>query len=138
MIAGTGLLAHGAIILLLGVLTGIPFWLAIISKQSADVIRAWRVAHGTLVMDGLLLLVAGLLIPYLPPTPLFLAVLGWSLVVSAYGFAVALIGGALLRERGLTPGRSALSLVMFVAHGVGAVGAVVGTGLLAWGLVVGW
>jgi hypothetical protein len=136
MISGSALLAHGAIVVVLGVLAGIPFWFAIISKRTDAQIRAWRVAHGTLVMDGLLLLVAGLLVPHLPPTSWFLTALRWSLVASAYSFAVALIGGALIGERGLTPEISALGRVMFVAHVVGATGAVIGTVLLVLGLTV--
>lgn len=39
------LLFHGAIVVLIGLLSGIPYGSAIIKKKGKSVIRAWRVAH---------------------------------------------------------------------------------------------
>lgn len=45
------LLFHGVIILLLGLLAGIPYGRAILKKQQDSLIIAWRVAHSALTMN---------------------------------------------------------------------------------------
>ena len=46
------LLFHGAIVMLIGLLSGIPYGLAITKEKDESVIRAWRVAHSGLAMGG--------------------------------------------------------------------------------------
>ena len=46
------LLFHGAIVLLIGSLSGIPYGSAITQKKDEEVVRAWRVAHSGLSMGG--------------------------------------------------------------------------------------
>lgn len=129
------LMLHGAIVVFLGVLCGFPFWWAIIRERGADAIRAWRVAHTTLISDGLLLLVVALLSPHLALGPGVARLLAWALVASAYGFVFALGVGAWVGERGLTPVPLGRDSLFFVGHAVGAGGAIVGMGLVLMGLV---
>lgn len=126
---------HGAIVAFIGVLTGFPFWLAIIRDRGPDAIRAWRVAHTTLISDGVLLLVVSLLRPHLSLGTGASWLLGWALVASAYGFVFALAVGAWAGERGLVPLPMDRRTVFFVGHAVGATGAVVGAGLVLVGLL---
>ena len=129
------LLIHGSIVLLFGLLSGIPFWIAIIRGQSEKNIRAWRVAHATLIACGFLLLVIGLIRPYFTLSPELLTVLRWALITSGYSFTVALVLGAGMSRRALTPGRFGISTILFAAHLIGAVGAVAGTCLSLYGLI---
>jgi hypothetical protein len=129
------LLANGSLVLGGGVLCGVPFYLAIVLEWPPDRIRAWRVAHATLIADGLMLLVAGILLPDLALTATPRAVLAWSLVVSGWGFVFALAGGAGAGRRGLTPWPYGVETLFFVGHGVGALGSVVGVALLIFGLL---
>lgn len=41
---------HGAIVLLIGLLTGIPYGHAITRKPDENTVRAWRVAHSGLAI----------------------------------------------------------------------------------------
>ena len=129
------LLLHGAIVLFLGVLAGFPFWLTIIRDRGSDAVRAWRVAHTTLISDGLVLLIVSLMGPHLALSGGAAWLLGWALVASAYGFVFALAVGAWVGERGLVPVPLGRNSLFFVGHAIGAGGAVVGTGLVLVGLL---
>ena len=128
------LLVHGSIVVLLGLLAGFPFWFAIIRDRGANRIQAWRVAHTTVLVDGLLLLVVGLISHQAGFGGAVMAGAAWALVASAYGFVFALIGGAWAGERGLNPIPLGVNSLFFVGHAVGATGAIVGMGLVLYGL----
>jgi hypothetical protein len=99
------LLLHGAIVLLAGTLAGFPFWVAVVRKQEGPAIRAWRVAHVTPLMTGLVMIAAGMLQPQLALGPTLHQVFAGSLVAAGYGFSLAMIAGAAFGVRGLTPFR---------------------------------
>lgn len=129
------LVVHGTIVLLLGIVSGIPFWLAIILTRGDDSIRAWRVAHTTLLGTGLTMILVSVVLPYVqvePPLGQWLVV---SLVSAGYGFVFALIGGAAVGERGLNPVPVGVNTVFFLGHAVGAIGSFVGIVLLLVGLL---
>lgn len=129
------LLANGALVLAAGVLCGIPFYLSIVLDWPHDRARGWRVAHATLIADGLLILTAGILLPGLELGDPWRAVLAWSLVVSGWAFVFALAGGAWAERRGLVPWPVGANTVFFLGHTVGAAGSVVGVALLAAALL---
>jgi hypothetical protein len=124
------LLQNGALVLGAGVLCGIPFYLAIVLGWGPERTRAWRVAHATLLADGLLLLVAGILLPTLEAGSGWREALGGSLVVSAWAFVLALAGGAAAGRRGLVPWPPGWNWVFFAGHAVGAMGSAIGVFLL--------
>lgn len=130
------LMLHGAVVVFLGVLSGFPFWLAIVRDRGADAIRAWRVAHTTLISDGLVLLIVALMHPHVVLGTVAAWMLAWALVASAYGFVFALGVGAWVGERGLVPVPLGRNSLFFVGHAVGAGGAIVGAGLVLVGLLV--
>lgn len=127
------LLAHGALILLVGVLAGHGYWLALVTRRTAARANAWRVAHATLLGVGLTMLAAGLLGTRIAPGPG--AAAARLLVLAGWSFAFALIGGAVTGIRGLTPRPWGLGTVLFAGHLLGAVGSTLGVALLAWGLL---
>ena len=125
------LLLNGAIVIMAGLLLGFPLRCAIVKKKGD--INAWRVSHSVLVMDGLLMLVVGLTIPYLLLNRLAIWVLVWSLVAAGYGFLVAFTVGAWQGIRGLTAKPFGLNTILFGAHIIGALGSLVGIAIATFG-----
>ena len=128
------LLITGSLVLAAGVLCGVPFYLDIVFERPPEKVRAWRVAHATLISDGLFMLVVAILLPDLILGAPSRLVLAWSLVLSGWGFAFALAGGAWAGRRGLVPTPIGVETVFFLGHAVGAAGALVGILLLVAGL----
>jgi uncharacterized membrane protein len=127
------LLLHGSIVILAGLLSGFPYWLAIINNKEKEVVRAWRVAHSFLIANGMLMLLAGLAIPFLALDGHAVRILVWSMVPAGYGFVYAFIVGALKRTRGLTVRPYGLNTVLFAGHFIGASGSLVGIAILIYG-----
>lgn len=128
------LLFNGSIVLLSGLLSGVPMGLAIIQKRGSEKVRAWRVAHSTLIMDGLLMIIVGLVVPSLSLGELASGVLVWGLVISAYGFVLALTIGAWKGYRGLTPEPYGINTILYGGHIIGALGSLVGVVMFIYGL----
>jgi hypothetical protein len=59
------LIFHGAIIILIGLFSGLIYWQTIIRDKRPEVIRGWRIAHVFLVIEGMFIVIVGLSIPYL-------------------------------------------------------------------------
>jgi uncharacterized membrane protein len=129
------LLIHGSIVILFGLLCGFPFWIAIIRCHDAGTVRAWRVAHTTIIGSGLLMLVVYLISPKLALSEALRSLLTWVLVVSGYGFVFALVIGAATRQRALTPRPFGLNTLLFAGHLVGAAGAIVAICIVLYGLL---
>lgn len=124
------LLFHGAIVLLIGQLLGIPYGSAINKKKDEEVVRAWRVAHSALSMGGTTTIAIAAAIDRLDVNNILLAILVWSLVISGYGFCVALPYGAWVGERGLSVGKTIKNKIVFAGNIFGALGSLVGVGAL--------
>jgi len=77
------LILHGGVILLLGLLSGVPFGRAIVHGKYEAAVRAWRVAHSGLSMGGVLLLALARVVPQLQLGASALALLVWAFVASA-------------------------------------------------------
>lgn len=121
------LLFHGAIVLLIGLLSGIPYGLAITKKKAEEVVRAWRVAHSGLAMGGTTMIAIAAAIDRLDINAIALVILVWSSIISGYGFCIALTYGASVGHRGLAVGKTVKSNVVYIGNLVGAWGSVVST-----------
>ena len=77
---------HGAIIILIGLFSGLIYWQTIIRNKRSEVIRGWRIAHVFLVIEGMFVVIVGLLIPHLAISGLPVRVLAWIIISSGYGF----------------------------------------------------
>jgi len=135
MYCSATLLIHGAIIELIGLICGFPFWIAIIRKRKNSIIRSWRVAHTTLVASGLLILVIGVIPLKILLKSNLLIPLELSLIISGYSFSLALILGAITGKRALTPSFGILNIALFTAHMIGAAGSIAGICTLIYGLL---
>jgi|SRR5688500_1570039 len=127
------LLLNGAIVLLVGLLCGIPLGRAILKGASDGSIRAWRVAHSGLSMGAVLLLALATAISLVELGPMGSWALVWSFVVSGYGFAIALPLGAHFGHRGLTADPPALNRLVYLGNMAGVIGSLLGTVLLVLG-----
>ena len=130
------LLFHGAIVLLIGLLSGIPYGSAITKEQGEEAIRAWRVAHSGLTMGGTTIIAFAAIINQLDINAIALSILVWSLVISGYGFSIALPYGAWVGHRGLAVGKTIESNIVYLGNVVGAVGSLVSTSTLIFGCLV--
>jgi hypothetical protein len=127
------LIFHGAIIILIGLFSGLIYWQAIIRDKRPEVIRGWRIAHVFLVIEGIFLVIVGLIIPHLVLSGLAVRVLVWTIASSGYGFAWAFVGGAWKGYRGLTPKPYGLNTILFLGHFIGAAGSFVGIAMVIYG-----
>ena len=128
----TQLIFHGAVILLVGLLCGASLGSAVVRGKPEETVRAWRVAHSSLVMGGVLLLALAGIVAELQLSAVALAVLVWAFVGSSYGFAVVLALGAHYGHRGLTAAAPLLNRLLYVANLIGAAGLLLGAVLLLW------
>ena len=127
------LLFHGAIVILIGLLSGIPYGSAINNKQDESIVRAWRVAHSGLTMGGTTIIAFAAAINLLEINAIALQILVWSSVISGYGFCIALPYGAWIGQRGLTVGKTIQSNIVYLGNVVGASGSLVSTLALIFG-----
>lgn len=128
----TQLIFHGAVILLVGLLCGAPLGSAVVRGKPEETVRAWRVAHSSLVTGGVLLLALAGIVARLQLGALPLALLVWAFVGSSYGFALVLPLGAHYGHRGLTAAPPFINRVLYIGNLIGATGLLVGTVVLLW------
>lgn len=127
------LIFHGSVILLVGLLCGAPYAQAIIRRKPEATIHAWRVAHLSLPIAGILLFALVAVVPQLQLSAFVVALMVWAFVVSSYAFTVALTLGAHYGHRGLTPKPPFLNRIVYVGNVLGAIASLVGAVLLVWG-----
>ncbi len=75
-------LLHGAIVLLVGLLCGIPFGVGVGNAWSEEAVRAWRVAHSGEVTVGFMLIAIGAMSDRLLLGEGAVSIFVWSLVGS--------------------------------------------------------
>ncbi len=124
---------HGAVVLFVGLLCGIPFGAAVGNASGDDAARAWRVAHSGGVTVGLMLIAVGAVLHRLLLGDRAISVLVWSLVVSGYSFTFGMVLAATAGVRGLRATGPVLNWLVFAAYMVGSLGAVLGVALVIRG-----
>ena len=129
---GQHLILHGSICLLIGLVCGAPMGSAINQNKGSETINAWRVAHLSLTLGGIMLFSLASIIPRLALSDFWLVFFSWSFIISTYGFIVALPYGAIIGERGLTTTAGKGNIVR-LGNLVGAGGSVVGALILLAG-----
>jgi len=126
------LVFHGAVVVMLGLLTGFPHAL-VLTGQLVGEERAWRMAHLEGLLNGMLMMLAGAAGGSLALSVNQERWLLWALAAAAYGNVIASVFGASFGVRGLAltaPSANALvNLLFWVAIG----GAFVGVALLITG-----
>lgn len=80
------LIFHGALIILIGLLLGLIYWQTIIRNKRPETIRGWQMAHVFLTMEGMFIMLVGLIIPHLVLSDSVVRLLAWVMIISGYGF----------------------------------------------------
>lgn len=126
------LLFHGAIILLLALLAGIPYGRAILKKKADSIIFAWRVAHSALTIGAILMFS---LVPILSMLNVNLKVM-WSIavlfIVSGYAFSLALYLSPTVGHRGLSYRGPFPAKLVYFGNSIGALTSLLGTLVLLY------
>jgi hypothetical protein len=128
------LVFHGSVVFAIGLLVGVPYSGAITSAGGEDAIRAWRVAHLGLTGGAVWLFALAAVSHLLAFTPGQAKVFLWSLILSIYGFAIALPLAAAVGVRGLEPTGPPLNFLAFAANTVGGAGSIAATALMFVGI----
>lgn len=121
------LLFHGVVILLLGLLAGIPYGRAILKKEQESLIIAWRVAHSSLSMGAILMFALVSILPLLNVDlniKWFIVVL---FIVTGYAFSFALYLGPIVGHRGLIYRGPLLAKAVYLGNSTGALASLLGT-----------
>lgn len=127
------MLFHGVVVIVLGLLAGIPFAF-VISGDLVGSVRAWRMAHLEGVLNGLVVMAVaagGGVMSLSAGQQRWLAA---GLIVAAYANVFASIVGASFGVRGLTPTLPLSNLFVFLLFTLAIVGVFLGLGLAAWGV----
>lgn len=124
---------HGAILLLAGLLWGIPYANAVAHGWREYAVRGWHVAHTGVVSGALTILVLGATLPRLAlgagAAPLF----AWSLVGSGYAFLVALTDAPVAGVRGLVMTGPPANLLAWTGDTIAAAASLLALVLAIWG-----
>jgi hypothetical protein len=126
------LVAHGLVVILLGMLTGFPYAL-VVTGSMAGAERAWRMAHLEGVLNGLLLVAIGAAGNSIALTARQARWLQWTLIVTAYGNWLGATLGAAAGERGLAPEGPLANFAVYTLFMVAVVAVLVGLSLAAYG-----
>jgi hypothetical protein len=128
---------NGSIVLLIGLLCGYPFGVAILKKDE-ELIRAWKLAHGSLTLGGALSLAIAACLSFLKLDIDYQAIVSISYIVSGYSFSGALLLEPVWRVRGLKWSKKSESRnknnFVFVCNSLGAVSSLTGTIALIIGI----
>jgi hypothetical protein len=127
------LLFHSSLVLSVGVLVGVPYWVSIVRNAAPTTVERWRVAHAFLTVDGIFMLVLGLAMPGLALGAIEKRIFVLALVGSGWGFVLAFVVGAISRHRGLTPTPFGINTFCYAGHSVGVMGSLIALGLTVYG-----
>ncbi|OLC06857.1 MAG: hypothetical protein AUH41_11840 [Gemmatimonadetes bacterium 13_1_40CM_66_11] len=124
------LIFHGAIVLLVGLLCGLPTAI----EASTESVRFWHTAHEALIMMGIWILAASSVRPVLLLDGREATALVWSLLAMGYGFMTALVMGGIIGISPFAPGGTAATFIAFLSAVVGILGAFVATAVTLMGV----
>ena len=123
------MLLHGAIVVFLGLLFGLPWGVALTAGWGEESVQAWRVAHVGMVAVGLLLIALGAALRHLVLGQRQASWLAGFLVTSAYAFTVAVLLRGVAGVKGFQPTGPLLNWVAFLSNLVGILGSLMGVAL---------
>lgn len=120
------MVAHGALVFIVGLLAGFPFAFLLLGKVTlwpipgaVDLtmpgdVRSWRMAHLEGILNGLTLFAVAAVATRLRLTPRAQSTIAWSLIVTAWGNVVASIVGPIFGGRGLAFGDGVANSLMYL------------------------
>lgn len=133
------MVAHGALVFLVGMVAGFGFALVLVpelSQQPAPIpgdVRGWRMAHLEGVLNGLTLIGVAAVGNHLHLGARGQQIVAWGLILTAWGNMIASVIGPLFGGRGLTFGGGLANSIMYLLF----IAAVVTVLVAMWLVVVG-
>ena len=121
------LMFHAVIVLLSGLLAGIPYGRAILKKSNERLIDAWRVAHAALPIGAILLLVISVSFSGLNVAVNLKWLISILFIISGYGFMLALLLGPAVGHRGLSSKGPLVAKLVYSGNLLGAITSLFGT-----------
>ncbi len=128
---------HGTLLLLLGMLAGIPLADAVTREAAGAAAHGWAVIHDTFLLFGVMLLALGAVWERLVLGARAGSLLLGSLVVSVYVSVVVMVLAAVTGVSGLSPA-GLLGGLLFAGLMVAFVGFLLATALTVRGAYAGW
>ena len=126
------LLFHSSIVLLIGLLCGVPYGIAINKKQGDEAIRAWKLAHGALSLGATTMIAMAAILSFIAVPTLIQWLIAIPLIISGYGFCFALTLEPFVGDRGLAWAGSWSNKAVFVGNVIGASSSLVGSIVLVY------
>ena len=126
------LIFHSALVLLAGLLVGVPYGRAVHRNAPDQILRAWRLAHDTLTVGPILALAIAAVLSSLSVGAPIKSWLAWTWVVANYGFCFSLPLAATMGQRGHTLDKPLSNQLVFVGNMVGLAASSAGTLLLLY------
>ena len=124
------LVLHGAIILLVGLLSG---YAAVFEEVSGSGRRTWIAAHSAFLLTGVWLIATAAILPLLELPARERKALLLSLTGGAYSFMTAVLIQAFTGVRAISPDVAGISLVAFAANLLALLGTVLAASLTILG-----
>ena len=115
------LIFHAAIVLIIGLLCGMPYGRAINRKAPESIVHAWRVAHLALPLGATLMLAIAAVLTPLAVTATVKWVIAVALIVSSYAFCFSLLLAPLVGHRGLSSKGPLAAKLVYLGNMLGAV-----------------
>ena len=128
-------LLHGFVVILVGLLCGVPYGRAITHGWGEEAVRGWRIAHFSLVVGGMWLMVVAATVHLLALGRRGIATLVYSVVTSGYAFTIALVVGASGGVRGLDATGPTLNVIAFVCNLIASAASLVWVAVSIFGAV---
>ena len=126
------LLFHSVVVLVAGLLVGVPYGRAVHRNAPDHTIKAWRLAHDTLTLGPTLGLAIAALLSSLSVGASMKSWIAWTWVVSNYGFCFSLPLAAMVGQRGHTWDKPLSNRLVFVGNVVGLGASTIGTAILLY------
>lgn len=136
------MIGHGALVFLVGLLAGFPFvlyltgdfpWGDLLSFEIdvAGDSRGWRMAHAEGILNGMVVMLAAAIFPALDMPRKTQKIIGWALIVTAWGNVIAAVLAPLFEVRGLYLGGGAANIVVHLLFMVAIVTVIVAMVMIA-------
>lgn len=127
------LLVHGAIMMFIGLIIGVPLMLAIDLNWGAFAQHIWAVTHSSVTLTGVSFVAISGTFDHLVHGKREAQILVGALLLCAYTFTVGLILAGIFEVRGLAPTGPAANWVVFILFVIGAFAIIFGVGVMILG-----
>ena len=126
------LIRHGAIVALLGSLSGLGY-MFVITGEFPGSYKAWHLAHLQGVLTGIMILAVSSLVTLLSLDDRKLRILAYAFVVFGYCYSIGPALGAVLGVRGIEPAMPVGNLLFYASNTIASLSVLVGLGFIIYG-----